>query len=44
MATAEIGSLRVWLGLDAGEFKKGSKDAESSLDRLSQRFNLSATA
>lgn len=42
MAQAEIGSLRVRLSMDAGEFRKGLKDAESMLGRLSAKFGFAA--
>lgn len=42
MAQAEIGALRVRLAMDAGEFTKGAKEAEGTLDRLANKFGLSA--
>lgn len=41
-SSAEIGALRVSLSMNAGEFKKGSKDAGSSLDALAVRFGITA--
>ena len=37
MASSIIGALRVVLGMDAGEFTKGTKKAGSSMDRLADR-------
>ena len=43
MASTLIGSLRVMLGMDAGEFKKGSKEAEATLASLGARFSKTST-
>src|SRR4030067_3015125 len=37
MATAEIGALRVTLAMNAGEFTRGARQAETVMDRLSSR-------
>lgn len=42
MAMSVIGALRVVLGMDAGEFKKGTKESESRLDRLGRKFGITA--
>ena len=42
MAQAEIGALRVRLAMDAGEFHKGLKDAESGLSGLANRLGVTA--
>jgi hypothetical protein len=42
MAQAEIGALRVRLAMDAGEFRKGAKEAESTLARLAAKFGFAA--
>ena len=42
MAQAEIGSLRVRLSMDAGEFRKGLQDAEGMLGRLASKFGIAA--
>ena len=43
-SSAEIGALRVSLAMNAGEFRKGSKDAGSSLDALALKFGITAAA
>jgi hypothetical protein len=43
-AQAEIGALRVRLAMDAGEFRRGAKAAESTLDRLALKFGAAAGA
>lgn len=42
MAQSIIGALRVVLGMNAGEFKKGAREAETRLDKLGRKFGISA--
>lgn len=42
MATAEVGSLRVNLAMNASEFKEGTKDATNSLDAFALRIGVVA--
>lgn len=42
MGMSIIGALRIVLGMDAGEFKKGTKESESRLDRLGRKFGITA--
>ena len=42
MANAVIGALRVVLGMDAGEFRKGGKEAETVLGRLERAAAVSS--
>lgn len=37
MATAEVGALRVTLAMNAGEFQRGAREAETVMDRLGSR-------
>jgi hypothetical protein len=41
---AEIGALRVRLGMNAGEFHRGTKEVEGAMDRLAKRARTMATA
>jgi hypothetical protein len=38
--SAEVGALRVRLAMDAGEFRRGAKDAEGITDRLARNFGI----
>ena len=37
MAAAEVGALRVVLGMDVAQFSEGSKKAEDRMDRLAKK-------
>jgi hypothetical protein len=42
MAQAEVGALRVVLGMDIAQFSDGSKKAQDMLDRLASRIGITA--
>ncbi len=42
MTTAQVGALRIDLTMDAGEFRKGAKDAEGVLGTLERKFGVAS--